>query len=272
MLLAINVGNTTTVLGVFQSDRLAHHWRMATRAERPADELALLFGGFLEQEGLSFSRQITGVVISSVVPRATQELRQMTSTYFGFPAVIVEPGVKTGIAVLTENPREVGADRIANAVGAHDLCPGEPVIVVDFGTAIKVDAVSPQGEFLGGAIAPGIDTAATALFAATAQIRPVELLTPPASIGKSTVTSVQSGIIFGTAALADGLVERIAAELDREARVVATGGLAPVVVEHSRRIEKVDPMLTLRGLRIIYERNSDRSPGRAAKDGGRADG
>ncbi|MDQ3915680.1 MAG: type III pantothenate kinase [Actinomycetota bacterium] len=272
MLLAADVGNTQTHLGVFKGPDLVHEWRAATDARRTADELALLFGQFLQLGDLSFSRQITGVVISSVVPRATQELREMTSTYFGFPAVIVEPGVKTGIAVLTENPREVGADRIANAVGAHHLYPGEPVIVVDFGTAIKVDAVSPRGEFLGGAIAPGIDTAATALFAATAQIRPVELLTPPASIGKNTVTSVQSGIIFGSAALADGLVERIAAELDRDARVVATGGLAPVVVDHSRRIEKVDPMLTLRGLRIIYERNSDGSPRRAAKDGGPADG
>lgn len=272
MLLAADVGNTQTHLGVFKGADLVHEWRAATDAHRTADELALLFGHFLELADLSFSRQITGVVISSVVPRATQELRRMTAAYFGFPAVIIEPGVKTGIAVLTENPREVGADRIANAVGAHDLWPDEAVIVVDFGTAIKVDAVTPQGELLGGAIAPGIDTAAGALFTSTAQIRPVELLTPPAAIGKNTVTSVQSGIIFGTAALADGLVERIGVELERKghegsapggaaARVVATGGLAPVVVEHSRRIEKVDPMLTLRGLRIIYDRNSGRADG-----------
>lgn len=257
MLLAVDVGNTQTHLGVFDRAELIHQWRASTEPERTADELGLLFGHFLETAGLSFSRQISGVAISSVVPRATQELREMADAYFGFPAVVVEPGVKTGIAILTDNPREVGADRIANAVAAHALYPDDPVIVVDFGTAITVDAVSARGEYLGGAIAPGIDTAATALFSTTAQIRRVELVAPPSAVGKSTVTSVQSGIVFGTAALVDGLVERVAKELGGDARVIATGGLAPVVIEHCHRVEEHEPTLTLRGLWLIFERNAE---------------
>jgi type III pantothenate kinase len=257
VLLGVDVGNTQTHIGVFQKTNLAHEWRTSTDPARTGDELALMFGEFLELADLSFSRQITGVAISSVVPPITQELRDMTLRYFGFPAVVVEPGVKTGIAVLTDNPREVGADRIANAVAAHELFADDDVVVVDFGTAITVDAVSAKGEYLGGAIAPGIDTAATALFQSTAQIRRVELVAPPTTIGKSTITAVQSGIIFGTAAMVDGLVERVVKELGGDARVVATGGLASVVVEHCDRVEQVEPTLTLRGLRLIFERNMD---------------
>jgi len=260
MLLAVDIGNTQTHLGVFSHAELVHEWRAATEQRRTADELALMFGEFLSLGDLSFSRQITGVAISSVVPRATQELREMTMRYFGFPAIVVEPGTRTGIAVLTDNPREVGADRIANAVGAHGVFPDEPVVVVDFGTAITVDAVSSRGEYLGGAIAPGVDTAASALFASTAQIRRVELVAPPCAIGKSTVTSVQSGIVYGTAALVDGLVGRVADELDPAARVIATGGLAPSVVPHCVRIERVEPTLTLHGLRLIFERNVSEAP------------
>lgn len=257
MLLAIDIGNTQTHLGVFQRDELIHEWRAATEPTRTADELALMFGQFLEQADLSFSNQITGVAISSVVPSATHELREMTYRYFGFPAVVVEPGVKTGTAIMTDNPREVGADRIANAVAAHDLFPDEPVVVVDFGTATTVDAVSAEGEYLGGAIAPGIETAATALFSATAQIRRVELVAPPATVGKNTVASVQSGIVFGTAALVDGLVERVVKELGGHARVIGTGGLASVVAEHCHRLERIEPTLTLRGLRLIFDRNAE---------------
>jgi type III pantothenate kinase len=256
MLLAVDIGNTQTHLGIFKRTELMHEWRAATEPRRTADELALLFGQFLSLADMSFSRHVTGVAISSVVPRATQELREMTLRYFGFPAVVVEPGIKTGIAVLTDNPREVGADRIANAVAAYDIVGGVPVIVVDFGTAITVDAVSAKGEYLGGAIAPGIDTAATALFSATAQIRRVELVAPPGPIGKNTVASVQSGIIFGTAGMVDGLVARITEELGGDARVIATGGLASVVAEHCRTIEKIEPTLTLHGLRLIFERNA----------------
>ena len=259
MLLAIDVGNTQTHLGVFSGELLRHEWRASTEPTRTADELALMFGEFLSLAEMSFSREITGVAISSVVPKATQELREMTERYFGFPPVVVGPGTKTGIAILMDNPREVGADRIANAVAAHSMFDGEAAVVVDFGTAITVDAVSARGEYLGGAIAPGIDTAATALFSSTAQIRRVELVAPSSAVGKSTVTAVQSGIIFGTAALVDGLVEAVTKELGGSARVVATGGFARVVIEHCHNVEDIVPTLTLQGLRLIYERNADGS-------------
>lgn len=257
MLLAIDVGNTQTQLGVFRDDKLIHEWRASTNPSRTADELALMFGQFLSLADLSFSRQITGVVLASVVPRSAQELRDMTESYFGFSPVVVEPGVKTGLAILTDNPREVGADRIANAVAARDMFPGEPVVVVDFGTAITVDALSARGEYLGGSIAPGIETAASALFQSTAQIARVQLVAPEAAIGKTTVTSVQSGTIFGTAGLVDGLVRRVVAEIGGSARIVATGGLAATVVEHCETLDSVEPLLTLIGLRLIYERNTE---------------
>lgn len=257
MLLAVDIGNTQTHLGVFERRALVREWRAATDARRTADEWALMFGEFLGMAGLSFSKQITGVVIASVVPRATQAMRDMTLEYFGFPALVVEPGTKTGISVLTDNPREVGADRIANAAGAHDRWPGEHVIVVDFGTATTLDVISSRGEYLGGAIAPGIDTAAAALFSTTAQLGRVELVAPATPIGKNTVASVQSGLVFGTAAMVDGLVERVTQELGAPTRIVATGGLAPVVVPHCRRVEMVDPTLTLKGLFGIFERNVD---------------
>lgn len=255
MLLAVDIGNTQTHLGVFDRADLKHEWRSSTDPRLTADELALLFGGFLGSADLSFSRQITGVAISSVVPRLTQEMRQMTLRYFGYSPVVVEPGTKTGIAILTENPREVGADRITNAVAAHHLFDGQPVVIVDFGTAITVDAVSAQGEYLGGAIATGVDTSATALFSATAQITRVELKAPPSVIGKTTVTSVQAGLMYGTAALVDGLVRAVIEELGGDARVIATGGLAGAVSSYCTSIEKIEPILTLTGLRLIYERN-----------------
>jgi type III pantothenate kinase len=257
VLLAVDIGNTQTHIGVFDRDDLTHEWRAATEASRTADELALMFGQFLALADMSFSRHVTGVAISSVVPRATQEIREMTVKYFGFEPVVVEPGTKTGIAILTDNPREVGADRIANAVAAHALTGDSPVVVVDFGTAITVDAVSGKGEYLGGAIAAGMDTSAAALFQATAQLPRVELVAPPTSIGKNTVASVQSGIIYGTAALVDGLVERVSKELGGDADVIATGGFAAAVVEHCDHVDRVEPMLTLMGLRLIFERNSE---------------
>jgi type III pantothenate kinase len=257
MLLAVDVGNTLTHVGVFDRHALEHEWQASTDPARTADELALLFGDFLSLADLSFTRQISGVVISSVVPRVTQELREMTDQYFGFSPVVVEPGVRTGISVLTDNPREVGADRIANAVAAHVRWPGEAVIVVDFGTAINLDVVSTNGEYLGGAIAPGIDSSADGLFRSAAQIRRVELVAPPSAIGKTTVTCVQSGIIYGSAGMIDGLIDRITDELGIPVRVVATGGRAATVVEHCRLVEHVEPALTLHGLLEIYERNSE---------------
>jgi type III pantothenate kinase len=257
MLLAIDVGNTESVIGVFDGENLSWHWRMATVRERTADELALLYGGFLEQRGLSFSRQITGVVIASVVPDQTQSLREMVRRYFHFAPVVLEPGVKTGISILTDNPREVGADRIANAVAAFAKYGG-PCIVVDFGTATTYDAVSDKGEYLGGVIAPGLQISAQALFSATARLPRVELTETRTVIGKNTVESVQSGLLYGTAAEVDGLVERMQKELGGDAVVIATGGLAVVVVGVAESIDHHDPWLTLEGLRLIFEKNTTR--------------
>ena len=256
MLLAIDVGNTQTHLGVFSQNALTHEWRASTDGRRTADEWALMFGEFLSLADLSFSRQITGVAISSVVPPATQELRQMAMNYFGYPPVVVEPGVKTGLAIATDNPREVGADRIANAVAAHALFPDEPVVVVDFGTALNFDVVSQRGEYLGGVIGPGIEASATALFSATARIPRVELVAPASVIGKNTVACVQSALIYGTASLVDGLLERIRDELGAGTRAIATGGAAARVVEHCKHIEWIEPILTLNGLRLIFELNA----------------
>lgn len=255
MLLAIDVGNTQTVVGVFQGERLEWHWRLATRGERTADELALLFGGFLSQQGLSFSRQITGVCLASVVPDQTAALREMVDRYFHFEPVVIEPGTKTGLAILTDNPREVGADRIANAVAAVALYGG-PCIVVDFGTATTYDAVSERGEYLGGAIAPGIQVSAEGLFSSTARLPRVELTPPRSVIGKNTVDSLRSGVLFGSVAEVEGTVERMQKELGGHATVVATGGLAEVLVPLCASIDRHDPWLTLEGLRLVYDKNT----------------
>jgi type III pantothenate kinase len=254
MLLAIDVGNTETVVGVFRDEELAWRWRMATVPDRTADELALLFGGFLQQQDLSFDRNVTGVVLSSVVPSATQAIREMVRRYFRFPPVVVEPGVKTGVPVLTDNPKEVGADRIVNALAAFTRYGG-PCVVVDFGTATTFDCVSERGEYVGGAIAPGLQIAARALFEHTARLPLVEMVAPQAAIGKNTVESVQSGLIFGYAALIDGMIERIAKELGQPT-VIATGGLAPVVIEECRTVDHHEPWLTLEGLRLVFEKNA----------------
>ena len=254
MLLAIDVGNTETVVGVFRDEELAWRWRMATVPDRTADELALLFGGFLQQHELSFDRNVTGVVLSSVVPSATQALREMVRRYFRFQPVVVEPGVKTGVPVLTDNPKEVGADRIVNALAAFTAYGG-PCVVVDFGTATTFDCVSDSGEYVGGVIAPGLQVAARALFEHTARLPLVELVAPPAAIGKNTVESVQSGLIYGYAALIDGMVERISKELGHPT-VVATGGLASVVIGECRTIDHHEPWLTLEGLRLVFEKNA----------------
>lgn len=257
MLLAIDVGNTETDIGVFQGPRLAWSWRMGTGRRRTPDELALLFGGFLAQQGLSFTQQITGVAIASVVPDQTQALRDMVREYFHFPAVVVEPGVKTGIPVLIDNPKEVGADRIVNALAAFDKYGG-PCVVVDVGTATTYDAVTEKGEFVGGAIAPGLQVAAEGLFAATARFTRVEIVAPRSVIGKNTAEALQSGLLYGTAAEIDGMVERIQKELGGDAVVVATGGLAGLVVPACHSIDHHDQWLTLEGLRLVFERNTVR--------------
>jgi len=255
VLLAVDVGNTHTVIGVFKGDELVDHWRIGTDDRRTPDELALMFQGFLALHGMSFERHVTGVCVGSVVPTVTQALREMTRRYFHYNALVVEPGIRTGVPILTDNPKEVGADRIVNAVAAVHLYGG-PCVVVDFGTATTFDAVSEKGEYLGGAIAPGIGISVEALSAAGAQLRKVELAKPRNVIGKSTVEALQSGIVYGFAGQIDGIVERMVKELGGNARVVATGGLAPVVLDASHMVDVHEPWLTLLGLRLVYEKNA----------------
>lgn len=261
MLLTIDVGNTQTVVGLYEhprthgvdaADGLIDHWRLATNSERTADELAVTFQGLLGFHGISWDRDITGISMSSGVPRLSASLRQMTER-FGFSPVVIEPGVKTGIAIQYDNPKEVGADRIANSVAAYDLYGG-PTIMVDFGTATTCDAVSGNAEYLGGAIAPGIEISLDALYGRAAALRQVELVEPRNVLGKSTVESIQSGAVYGFAAQVDGIVSRIEDELG-ESTVVATGGLADLISPFSERIQHVEPWLTLHGLRIVFEKN-----------------
>lgn len=253
MLLAIDVGNTNTVLGLFEEDRLSSSWRIKTDARTTADEMVLTFRGLLAQHG-----EITGIALCSTVPGALREMRLMLERYFDdVPTVIVEPGTRTGVPVLTDNPKEVGADRIVNTMAAHHTYGG-PCIVVDFGTSTNLDVVSGKGEFLGGALAPGVEISLDALAARAAQLRKVELVRPRSVVGKNTVEALQSGALYGFAGQVDGLVDRIVDEIGPVTAVVATGGLAPIVVPESRRITHHDPELTLTGLRLVFERNADR--------------
>ncbi|MGB9378966.1 MAG: type III pantothenate kinase [Mycobacteriales bacterium] len=251
MLLAIDVGNTNTVLGIFDGEKLEHSWRVKTDSRATADEIALLYRGLLAD--LS---SVDGIVACSTVPAVLRELRTMLARYYdGVPTVVVEPGVRTGVPLLFDNPKEIGADRIVNTLAAHHLYGG-PVIVVDFGTSTNFDVVSDKGEFLGGALAPGIEISVEALAARAAQLRKVELVRPRSVIGKNTVEALQSGILYGFAGQVDGLVRRIVAELGGEATVVATGGLAPLVLGESETIQHHEPDLTLIGLRLVYEKNA----------------
>ena len=256
MLLAIDVGNTETVLGTFHGDELASHWRSSTREDRTADELALMLNGFLAEEGLSFREDVTGVAIASVVPALTQSLREMVVRYLSFAPVVVEPGTRTGISILYDNPKDVGADRIANAAAAHARFGG-PAVVVDFGTATTFDVVSANAEYMGGVIFPGIKVSADALFAAAARLPRVEIVPPRGVVAKTTVESVQAGLVYGTAGMVDGVIERIAKEVGPPV-VIATGGLAPLVVDHCSSVQHHEPWLTLEGLRLIHERNAGR--------------
>ena len=263
MLLAIDVGNTQTVIGLFGDDEAAartgaerdllDHWRISTNADRTSDELALLVQEFLGFHGFSFDEDVDGVALCSSVPSITAAVREMTQRYFGFPALVVEPGVKSGMPILYENPKEVGPDRIADAVGAFDLYGG-PTIVVDFGTATTLEAISAEGEYLGGAILPGVEISLEALFGRAAALRKVELIEPRSVIGKNTVESIQIGALYGFAAQVDGLATRMIQELG-EATVVATGGLASLISPYSDTITETEPWLTLHGLRLIFEKN-----------------
>ena len=257
MLLAADVGNTEIVLGVFEAAELRHTWRLSTRPERTSDELALQLAGFLEHRDLDLRTDVTGMCIASVVPDVTSSLREMAAAYLPFDPLIVGPGTKTGVPVLTDNPREVGADRVVNALAAFTRFGG-PAIVVDFGTGTNFDVVSADGEFLGGVIAPGLQISAGALFGRTARLTRVDLQPPRSPVGKSTVEAIQSGLLYGTAGEVDGVVTRIRAELQApDAVTVATGGLAPVVIPHCTTVDHHEPWLTLEGLRLVFERNAD---------------
>src|SRR6516165_4803120 len=254
MLLTIDVGNTNTVIGHFDGDRLAESWRIKTDTRATADELALLLRGLLAD-----SDKPDGIAACSTVPAVLHELRGVFSRYYPtVPAVIVEPGVKTGVPLLYDNPREVGADRIVNTLATYHLYGG-PAIVVDFGTSTNFDVVSDKGEFLGGALAPGIEISVDALSRRAAQLLKVELTRPPRVIGKNTVEALQSGIIFGFAGQVEGIARRMVAELAPEdpdsVTVIATGGLAPLVLGEISVIDAHEPWLTLIGLRLVFERN-----------------
>jgi type III pantothenate kinase len=273
MLLTIDVGNTNTALGVFRGEELIANWRVTTAREQTIDEYGVLTRNLFTLAGLDGSA-IGGVIISSVVPPVNWTLGEMARVYFGQKALFVEPGVKTGMAILVDNPLEVGADRIVNGVAAFHRYGG-PCIVVDFGTAITFDAISARGEYIGGAIAPGIGISSEALFARAAKLPRVEIKDPGKVIGTNTVTHMQAGLYYGAIDMVDGMLTRMKAELGGQITVVATGGQAPLVARGSKHIQHTELFLTLMGLRLIWEKNQEtgkagavieRAPASAAKN------
>jgi type III pantothenate kinase len=253
MLLALDVGNTNTVIGVFEGRSLKVNWRLSTRRTGTSDEYGIFIKGLFDFAGLDF-RAVTAVILSTVVPSVQAPLEEMSRQFFGVEAMVVGPGIKTGMPILYEPPRDVGADRIVNAVAALEAYGG-PCIVVDFGTATTFDAISAKGEYLGGAICPGIGISAEALFQRAARLPRVDIARPKVVIGKNTVASMQAGLFFGYQGLVEGIVARMRDELGGKVTVVATGGLASLVLAESTLVDRLDPLLTLTGLRILYERN-----------------
>jgi type III pantothenate kinase len=252
VLLCIDIGNTNTVLATFEGDKIVHSWRVKTDARSTADELGLMFRGLLAGDNVA----VSGIAACSTVPAALRSLRSMLDRYYpAVPTVIVEPGIRTGVQLAIDNPKEVGTDRVVNTLAAHTLFGG-PTIVVDFGTSTNFDVVSARGEFLGGVLAPGIEISVDALAARAAQLRKVELVKPPRVIGKNTVECLQSGVVYGFAGQVDGIVRGVSAELGGTVKaVVATGGLAPIVIGECATVTHHEPMLTLIGLRLIFDRN-----------------
>ena len=263
MLLALDVGNTNTVLGLYRQSgekagELVAHWRVTTHRTQTAEEYGVLFVNLFTMSGLSVD-VVKHIIISSVVPPVESTLRRVCERYFHLQPLFVEPGIKTGMPVLVDNPTELGADRLANAVAAFERYGG-PCIVVDLGTATTFDVISAKGEYLGGAISPGLGISADALFARAARLGRVDIKRPAKVIGTNTVTHLQSGLYYGYIGLVDGILERMIAELGTEVRVIATGGLARQISEDSRFIHEIDDMLTLDGLRILFERNRATRP------------
>ncbi len=249
MLLAVDVGNTQTALGMYAGDDLRDHWRVATERSTTADELGVLLSGLLDFES------VEGICLASTVPVLIREWEALATKWAHAALLVVGPGTKSGIPIRYDDPREVGPDRIVNAVAARERY-GAPVIVVDFGTSTNFDVVSPAGEYVGGVLAPGIETSMEALFARAARLVKVDYAPPATVIGKTTVGGLQSGLVYGFAGQVDGIVGRIREELGAEATAIATGGLADLVAPHSRTIERVDPFLTLDGLRMVWELNA----------------
>ncbi|HZG72833.1 MAG TPA: type III pantothenate kinase [Chondromyces sp.] len=253
MIFVLDVGNTNTVLGVYEGDLLKYHWRIETNRNKTEDEYGMIIKSLFQHEGLPLDA-VDGIIISSVVPPIMFSLERMCQKYFHVKPLVVGPGIKTGLNIKYENPREVGADRIVNAVAAiHEY--GDSLIIVDFGTATTYCYIDEQGQYMGGAIAPGINISTEALYSKAAKLPRIEIARPEHIIGKNTVAAMQAGILYGYVGQVDGIVSRMKAHSNKEPKVIATGGLAPLIANESDTIDVVDPFLTLKGLRLIYKRN-----------------